>query len=111
MHTIRTYIIIQICYQAGEKQMINFARIMAIDTDVVILDEVTSSLSYESEQLVKNAIEEVVKDKITIIIAHRLSTIRDCNKIVLMEEGKIIEQGNHNELLEKQGKYYKLVNS
>lgn len=83
---------------------------MAIDTDVIILDEVTSSLSYDSEQLVKNAIEEVIKGKIAIIVAHRLSTIRDCNKIVLLEEGKIIEQGTHEELLQKQNKYYNLVN-
>ncbi len=94
----------------GEKQMINFARIMAVNVDVVMLDEVTSALSYESEMLVKNAIKEVTKNKIAIIVAHRLSTIKDCDKIVIMKEGKIIEQGTHNELIERKSEYYNLVN-
>lgn len=68
----------------GEKQMINFARVMAIDCDVVILDEVTSALSYEYEMLVNNAVKEVTKGKIAIIIAHRLSTIKNCNKTISM---------------------------
>lgn len=95
----------------GEKQMINFARVMAINYDVVILDEVTSALSYEYEMLVSNAIKEVIKDKIAIIIAHRLSTIKDCNKILIMKNGKIIEQGSDEELMKKQGEYYDLVNT
>lgn len=93
----------------GERQMINFARVMAIDCDVIILDEVTSALSCETEMLVNNAIEEVIKDKISIIIAHRLSTVRNCDKILLMKDGKIIEQGNHDELMKKQNEYYNLV--
>lgn len=76
----------------GEKQMINFARVMAIDCDVVILDEVTSALSYESEMLINNAINEITKDKITIIVAHRLSTIKNCNKIISMKDGKRVEE-------------------
>lgn len=95
----------------GEKQMINFARVMAIDYDVVILDEVTSALSYEYEILVSNAIKEIIKDKIAIIIAHRLSTIKNCNKILIMKNGKIIEQGSNEELMKKQGEYYELVNT
>ncbi len=95
----------------GEKQMINFARVMAVNCDVIILDEVTSALSYEAEILVNNAIKEVTKGKIVIIIAHRLSTIKNCDKILLMKEGKIIEEGNHSELINKQGEYYELVNS
>lgn len=73
----------------GEKQMINFARVMAINCDVVILDEVTSALTYDNEILVRNAIREVTKNKITIIIAHRLSTIRDCDKVITIKNGKI----------------------
>ena len=91
--------------------MINFARVMAVNADVIILDEVTSCLSYEAEMLVKNAIEEVTKNKMAIIVAHRLDTIRDCNKIILMNNGKIIEQGSHNELIEMGKEYYKLVNN
>lgn len=76
----------------GERQMINFARIMAIDCDVIILDEVTSALSYETEMLINNAIEEITQGKIAIIVAHRLSTIKNCDKILLMKDGKIIEE-------------------
>lgn len=82
---------------------------MAIDADVIILDEVTSALSYEAEMLVENAIEEITKGKISIIIAHRLSTIENCDKIILMKDGKIIEKGSHNELLENKGEYYHLL--
>ena len=94
----------------GEKQLINFARIMAINPDVIILDEVTSSLSYHSEMLLKNAMEQITKNKIAIIIAHRLSTIQECNQIIVLEKGNIIEQGTHQELLAKKGEYYKLAN-
>lgn len=83
---------------------------MAINPDVIILDEVTSSLSYHSEMLLKNAMEQITKNKIAIIIAHRLSTIQECNQIIVLEKGNIIEQGTHQELLAKKGEYYKLAN-
>ena len=76
----------------GEKQMINFARILVENPSVVILDEVTSSLSYENEQLIKNAINKIIKGRICFIIAHRLSTIKNCDKILLM---KMERQKNH----------------
>ena len=95
----------------GEKQMINFARILVENPSVVILDEVTSSLSYENEQLIKNAINKIIKGRICFIIAHRLSTIKNCDKIILMKDGKIIEEGNHKDLIDKQGEYYKLINN
>lgn len=94
----------------GEKQLINFARIMAIEPDIIILDEVTSSLSYTSEMLLKNAIEQIIEDKISFIIAHRLSTIKNCDKILVINEGTIVEEGNHNELLNRKDEYYKLIN-
>ncbi len=75
---------------SGERQLISFARIMAINPDLIILDEVTSNLSYNSEILVKNAIKEVTKGKISIIIAHRLETTKLCNKIITMKDGKIV---------------------
>lgn len=89
--------------------MLKFARVMAVEADVIILDEVTSALSYEAEMLVKNAIEEITKNKICIVIAHRLSTIKECDEIILMKNGKIIEKGEHNKLLEMKGEYWKLV--
>lgn len=98
-------------FSAGEKQLLNFTRIMVENPEIIILDEATASLSYNSEMLVRKAIEEITKGRISFIIAHRLSTIRKCDKILLMQDGKVIEEGNHNELIEKQGEYYKLVNA
>ncbi len=95
----------------GEKQMINFARILVENPSMIILDEVTSSLSYENEKLIKNAINEIMKGRICIIIAHRLSTIKNCDKILLMKNGKVIEEGNHTELIKRKGEYYKLIHS
>ena len=76
----------------GEKQMINFARILVENPSLIILDEVTSSLSYSNEELIKNAINEITKGKICFIIAHRLSTIKNCNKILLMKDGTLIKE-------------------
>lgn len=92
----------------GEKQLINFARIMAIDPDVVVLDEVTSSLSSNMESLVQNAIEKVTNGKIAFIIAHRLNTIKICDDILFINNGKLLEQGSHDELLQQNGYYAKL---
>lgn len=85
----------------GEKQLISFARIMAMKPEIIILDEITSSLSYSSEMLLKNAMEQITKNKICFIIAHRLSTISTCDQILVMGNGKVLEQGNHKELLLK----------
>lgn len=95
----------------GEKQMINFARILVENPSMIILDEVTSSLSYENEELIKNAINEIMKGRISFVIAHRLSTIKTCDKIVLMKNGKIIEEGNNEQLMENKGEYYNLLNT
>ena len=98
-------------FSAGEKQLLNFTRVMVENPEIIILDEATASLSYNSELLVRDAIEEITKGKISFIIAHRLSTIKKCDKILLMQDGKVIEEGNHNELIEKQEEYYRLVNA
>ena len=75
----------------------------------MILDEATSALDTESERLVQNALDKMMKNRTSIVIAHRLSTIQNADLIVVMQKGKIVEQGTHNELLEKQGVYKKLV--
>lgn len=96
-------------FSSGEKQLLNFTRVMVQNPEIIILDEATASLSYKSEMIIRKTIEEITKGKISFIIAHRLSTIKNCDKIILMQDGRIIEKGNHNELIEKQGEYYKLV--
>lgn len=73
----------------GEKQIVSFARIMAMSPDIIILDEVTSNLSWENEALIMNALEKVANGRIVFMIAHRLSTIENCDKIIEMKEGKI----------------------
>lgn len=99
-------------FSTGEKQLLNFTRVMVENPEIIILDEVTASLSYKSEMMVRKAIEEITKGKISFIIAHRLSTIKNCDKILLMKDGKIIEEGNHKELIEEQnGAYAELYNN
>lgn len=95
----------------GEKQLINFARILVENPSMIVLDEVTSSLSYENEELIKNAINEIISGRICIIIAHRLSTVKNCDKIVVMKAGKIVEKGSHSDLIMKNGEYCELVHS
>ncbi|MCI8290819.1 MAG: ABC transporter ATP-binding protein [Clostridia bacterium] len=96
-------------FSAGEKQLLNFTRVMVEDPEIIILDEATASLSYKSEILVRKAIEEITRGKISFIIAHRLSTIKNCDKILLMKNGEIIEAGSHDELMEKKGEYFDLI--
>jgi len=92
----------------GQKQLIAFARVLLKNPDIVILDEATSSIDSKTEQLIQNCINNQFKDKTCIFIAHRLSTIKDVDKIVYIEKGAIVEQGNHHELMDKKRKYYKL---
>lgn len=92
----------------GQRQRIAIARAVLINAPVLILDEATSSLDTESERLVQKALANLMQNKTSIVIAHRLSTIRKANKIVVMEKGKIIQTGTHNELLEKGGTYKRL---
>lgn len=94
----------------GEKQIINFARIMALDADLIIMDEITSYLSVENENMIRQAIKEVTKDKMSIIIAHRLPTIKECNKILFLKDGNIVESGTHRKLITQKGEYYNLYN-
>lgn len=96
---------------SGERQLLNFARIMVLNPDVIILDEVTSSLSYSTEMLIQEAIKTITQGKICFIIAHRLSTIKNCDKIVMLDKGKIVEEGTHDELINRKGRYYNLVNN
>lgn len=93
----------------GQKQRISIARAVLKNPPIMILDEATSALDTESEQLVQNALEQLMQNRTSLVIAHRLSTIQKADNIVVMQEGNIVEQGKHDELLSKKGTYFKLV--
>ncbi len=95
----------------GQKQLLTIARVILANPKILILDEATSSIDTRTEVLIQSAIKNLMKDKTSFIIAHRLSTIKDADVILVMNEGDIIEVGNHEELLEKKGFYYNLYNS
>ncbi len=92
----------------GEKQRVAIARAMLTDCPLLILDEATSALDSKSEKLIASSLDELMKDRTTIVIAHRLSTIRKLDRIIVLRSGKIIEDGTHDELLERQGEYAEL---
>lgn len=93
----------------GQKQRLSIARAVLKNPPIMILDEATSALDTESEQLVQVALENMMKNRTSIVIAHRLSTIKNAHTIIVMRKGKIVEQGKHQELLDKKGVYSKLV--
>ncbi|HRF19950.1 MAG TPA: ATP-binding cassette domain-containing protein, partial [Chitinophagaceae bacterium] len=92
----------------GQRQLLSFIRAMLYNPSVLILDEATSSVDTESEQLIQHAIDTLIKGRTSIIIAHRLSTIRKANKIIVLDKGEVVEAGTHDELLKKGGFYSKL---
>lgn len=96
---------------AGQKQLLTIARVFLCDPPILILDEATSSVDTRTEVEIGKAMKKLMKGRTSFVIAHRLSTIRDADMILFMEKGNIIEQGNHKELLEKQGAYAKLYYS
>ena len=93
----------------GQRQRISIARAILKNPAILILDEATSALDTESERLVQEALENLMKNRTTIVIAHRLSTIKDANKIYVMHEGEIVEEGTHDELIALNRYYKRLV--
>ena len=92
----------------GQKQLISFARVILADPQIFVLDEATSSIDTETEQLIQSAITEVLKGRTSIVVAHRLSTIRNADRILVIRDGGIVEEGNHETLLKKGGYYHDL---
>ncbi|MEO6355237.1 MAG: ABC transporter ATP-binding protein [Ferruginibacter sp.] len=92
----------------GQRQLLSFVRALLYDPAILILDEATSSVDTESEQLIQHAIDRLIAGRTSIVIAHRLSTIRKANKIIVLDKGEIMEIGSHNELIAKKGFYYQL---
>lgn len=95
-------------FSAGQKQLLAFARIFAHNPSIFILDEATANIDTHTEELIQKSIDEISKEKTSIFIAHRLSTIVNVDKIIVLDQGQVIEQGNHNELLQSGGYYSKL---
>ncbi|HEY6804459.1 MAG TPA: ABC transporter ATP-binding protein [Pyrinomonadaceae bacterium] len=92
----------------GQKQLISFARALAFDPALLILDEATSSIDTETEQLIQRAIERVMRNRTSIVVAHRLSTVQNASRIIVLHHGEVREQGTHQELLAERGLYWKL---
>ncbi|TET46736.1 ABC transporter ATP-binding protein [candidate division TA06 bacterium] len=93
---------------AGQRQLLSFARALAFDPSILVLDEATSNIDTETEVLIQDALQRLMKGRTSIIIAHRLSTIQRVNRIIVLHKGEIVEEGTHQELLKKRGIYYRL---
>ena len=93
---------------AGQRQLISFARTLAYKPSILVLDEATANIDTETESLITEAMEKLMTGRTTIMVAHRLSTIQHADKIMVMDKGRIVESGNHQELLAQNGVYRKL---
>src|SRR5690606_37836026 len=93
----------------GQKQRLAIARAILKNAPILLLDEATSALDAQSEQLVQKALEHLMRGRTTLVIAHRLATIRDANKILVLDHGRIIDEGTHDELVVKGGRYAELA--
>ena len=92
----------------GQRQMVTIARAMVADPRILVLDEATSNVDTRTEKLIQEGLQRLMSGRTSFVIAHRLSTIRNAHKIMVVDAGRIVEQGPHDELLAKQGFYYSL---
>jgi ATP-binding cassette subfamily B protein len=92
----------------GEKQLVSFARALAFEPAILILDEATSSIDTETEQLIQRAVNRIMEERTSLVVAHRLSTIQRCNRILVFHHGELRELGSHHELIGEKGLYWRL---
>jgi ATP-binding cassette subfamily B protein len=92
----------------GQRQLLSFARILAHDPRIIIMDEATSNIDTETEQLIQQAVETVMENRTALVIAHRLSTIKNADRIMVLSRGELVELGTHDELIELRGIYFNL---
>ena len=95
----------------GQKQLLTIARAILANSKILILDEATSSVDTRTEELIQDAMDKLMEGRTSFVIAHRLSTIKNADVILVINDGEVVEMGNHNELLKKNGYYAKLYNS
>ena len=95
-------------FSAGQRQLLSFARTIIHKPSVMILDEATANIDTETEVLIQDSLEKMMNVGTMLMVAHRLSTIKHADNIIMLSHGEIVEEGNHAELLEKKGRYYKL---
>ena len=95
-------------FSAGQRQLLSFARALAFNPPVLVLDEATSSVDPSTETLIQEALRTLLEDRTSIVIAHRLSTVMDCDRILVLHKGRLREEGSHDELIAKDGIYAKL---
>ena len=93
----------------GQKQRIAIARALIKDPKILIMDDCTSAVDMETEYEIQKALKEVQKDRTTFIIAHRISSVKNADEILMLEEGQIVERGNHEQLMNRKGRYYEMV--
>lgn len=96
-------------FSTGQKQLLAFARAIVVDPKILILDEATANIDTETEGLIQKGLEKIRAGRTTLMIAHRLSTIRDADQIIVLDKGRIIEQGNHDSLMDDEGVYYGMI--
>ena len=95
-------------FSAGQRQLLALARVLVFQPEILVLDEATSSVDTETELLIQDALEKIMRERTCLVIAHRLSTIRNADRIIVLHRGEVREVGSHAELLQKRGIYYRL---
>jgi ATP-binding cassette subfamily B multidrug efflux pump len=95
-------------FSAGQRQLLSLARVLVFQPEILVMDEATSSVDTETEALIQDALEKVMRNRTCLLIAHRLSTIRNADRIIVLHHGEIREIGSHAELMDRRGIYYRL---